>query len=240
MRNKHAIVTGASRGIGRAIAEGLARSGYDLTITCINNEEMLKELATELREAYKITCRTFTGDLSDPSQADRLFEGVEELDVLVNNAGISYVGLIQNMTPEEWNRVIGVNLSSAFYCSRLAVPLMLKKKDGCIINISSVWGERGASTEVAYSASKGGLNAFTRALARELAPSNIRVNAIACGMIDTDMNRIFDADDISSIIEEIPAGRMGRPDEVADLVCSLCLGNSYITGQVITLDGGWM
>ncbi|MCR5002127.1 MAG: 3-oxoacyl-ACP reductase FabG [Lachnospiraceae bacterium] len=240
MKNKHAIVTGASRGIGRAIAEGLARSGYDLTITCINNEEMLNELAAELREAYKITCRTFTGDLSDPSQADRLFEGVEKLDVLVNNAGISYVGLIQDMTPEEWNRVIGVNLSSAFYCSRLAVPLMLKKKDGCIINISSVWGERGASTEVAYSASKGGLNAFTRALARELAPSNIRVNAIACGMIDTDMNRIFDADDISSIIEEIPAGRMGRPDEVADLVCSLCLGNSYITGQVITLDGGWM
>ena len=240
MRNKHAIITGASRGIGRAIAEGLARSGYDLTITCINNEKMLNELAAALREAYNITCRAFTGDLSDPSQADRLFESVEELDVLVNNAGISYVGLIQDMTPEEWNRVIGVNLSSAFYCSRLAVPLMLKEKDGSIINISSVWGERGASTEVAYSASKGGLNAFTRALARELAPSNIRVNAIACGLIDTDMNRIFDTDEISSIIEEIPAGRMGRPDEVADLVCSLCLGNSYITGQVITLDGGWM
>lgn len=240
MKNKHAIITGASRGIGRAIAEKLAGRGYNLTITCINNVDKLNELAGQLRKAYKITCRTFAGDLSDPSQADRLFEDVKELDVLVNNAGISYVGLIQDMTVEEWNRVISTNLSSAFYCSRLAIPLMLSKKNGCIINISSVWGEHGASTEVAYSASKGGLNAFTRALARELAPSNIRVNAVACGMIDTDMNRIFDSDDISSIIEEIPAGRMGRPEEVADLVCGLCMGHSYITGQVITLDGGWM
>ena len=144
------------------------------------------------------------------------------------------------MTPEEWNRIIGVNLNSAFYCSRLAIPLMLKKKDGCIINISSVWGEHGASMEVAYSASKGGINSFTKALAKELAPSSIRVNAVACGMIDTDMNRIFDKDDISYILEEIPADRMGQPEEVADLVYHLCIDNSYITGQIITLDGGWI
>lgn len=240
MKNKHAIVTGASRGIGRAIAVELARQGYDLTVTCINNEDKLNELAAGIRTQYKVACNTFAGDLSDPSEVGRLFEGIEELDVLINNAGISHVGLLQDMSVDEWNRIIGTNLSSVFYCSRLAIPLMLKKKDGCIINISSVWGEHGASMEVAYSASKGGINSFTRALARELAPSNIRVNAVACGMIDTDMNRVFDKDEISDIIEEIPAGRMGSPEEVADLVCGLCLGNTYLTGQVITLDGGWM
>ncbi|HCM91833.1 MAG TPA: 3-oxoacyl-ACP reductase [Lachnospiraceae bacterium] len=240
MKNKLAIVTGASRGIGRAIAEELARQGYDLTVTCINNTDKLNKLAAEITARYKVACNTFAGDLSDPLQVSRLFEGIKDLDVLINNAGISHVGLLQDMTVEEWNRVIGVNLNSVFYCSRLAIPLMLKKKDGCIINISSIWGEHGASTEVAYSASKGGINSFTKALAKELAPSNIRVNAVACGMIDTDMNRIFDKDDISYVLEEIPAGRMGRPEEVADLVCGLCLGNTYLTGQVITLDGGWV
>ena len=240
MKNKHAIVTGASRGIGRAIAIELARQGYNLTVTCINNEDRLRKLAAELKSSCGISCNTFTGDLSDPLQVSRLYEGIEELDVLINNAGISHVGLLQDMTPEEWNRVIGVNLNSAFYCSRLAIPLMLKKKDGCIINISSVWGEHGASMEVAYSASKGGINSFTKALAKELAPSSIRVNAVACGMIDTDMNRIFDKDDISYILEGIPADRMGQPEEVANLVYHLCIDNSYITGQIITLDGGWI
>ena len=240
MKNKHAIVTGASRGIGRAIAIELARQGYNLTVTCINNEDKLIGLADEIKSRYGVSCNTFAGDLADPAQVSRLYEGIEELDVLINNAGISHVGLLQDMTPEEWNRIIGVNLNSAFYCSRLAIPLMLKKKDGCIINISSVWGEHGASMEVAYSASKGGINSFTKALAKELAPSSIRVNAVACGMIDTDMNRIFDKDDISYILEEIPADRMGQPEEVADLVYHLCIDNSYITGQIITLDGGWI
>ena len=240
MNRKHAIVTGASRGIGRAIATELARRGYDLTVTCMNNEDKLNDLARELREAFGINCNTFTGDLSDPEIVNRLYEGITGLDVLINNAGISHVGLLQDMTPAEWDRVIGVNLNSAFYCSRLAIPLMLKKKDGCIINISSVWGEHGASMEVAYSASKGGINSFTKALAKELAPSNIRVNAAACGMIDTDMNSIFSPDEVTYIIEEIPAGRMGRPEEVAYLITDLFLNNSYITGQVVTLDGGWL
>ena len=240
MNRKHAIVTGASRGIGRAIATELARRGYDLTVTCMNNEDKLNDLAWELREAFGINCNTFTGDLSDPEIVNRLYEGITGLDVLINNAGISHVGLLQDMTPAEWDRVIGVNLNSAFYCSRLAIPLMLKKKDGCIINISSVWGEHGASMEVAYSASKGGINSFTKALAKELAPSNIRVNAAACGMIDTDMNSIFSPDEVTYIIEEIPAGRMGRPEEVAYLITDLFLNNSYITGQVVTLDGGWL
>lgn len=240
MTNKHAIITGASRGIGRAIAVKLAGQGYDLTITCVNNIDKLNDLAGELRRNHGITCNTFAGDIADPEEVNRLFKEIDRLDVLVNNAGISHVGLIQDMTVEEWNRVIAVNLNSAFYCSRLAIPIMLKEKNGSIVNVSSIWGEHGASMEAAYSASKGGLNSFTKALARELAPSNIRVNAVACGMIDTDMNRIFGPEDTSYIIEEIPAGRMGRPEEVADLIYGLCIESSYITGQVITIDGGWM
>lgn len=240
MTGKHAIITGASRGIGKAIAETFAGAGYNLTITCINNMDKLSELADKLRKRFGITCNTFTGDLADFETVKLLFDGMEQADVLVNNSGISYVGLLQDMSPDEWNRVIDVNLSSAFFCSKLAIPLMLSKKSGRIINISSVWGEYGASMETAYSASKGGLNAFTKALAKELAPSNIQVNAIACGIIDTDMNKVFNEDEISSIIEDIPSGRMGQPEEVAALALQLCTGNSYLTGQIITLDGGWM
>ena len=144
------------------------------------------------------------------------------------------------MSPECWNEIIGTNLSAAFYCSKLAIPYMLKKKSGKIINISSVWGTVGASMEAAYSASKGGLDAFTRALAKELAPSNIQVNAIACGMMDTDMNRHFSDEDIQSVISEIPADRMGTPEDAAMLVLQLCTGNTYLTGQIIRLDGGWI
>lgn len=240
MIKQHAIITGASRGIGRALAVEFARAGYDLTITCLKNTDMLNELADTLRADFHIECSTFTGDLSEYDNAVRLFEEVDCADVLINNAGISFVGQLQDMAPEDWNRVISANLSSAFYCSKLAIPYMIGKKSGKILNISSVWGEYGASMEVAYSASKGGLNAFTRALAKELAPSNIQVNAIACGMIDTDMNKCFNIEEKASIIEEIPADRIGQPEEVAALALQLCTGNTYLTGQIITLDGGWM
>ena len=143
------------------------------------------------------------------------------------------------MTPDEWNRVISINLSSAFYTSKCAIPLMLQNHCGKIINISSVWGNVGASTEVAYSASKGGLNAFTKALAKELAPSNIQVNAIACGVIDTDMNSCFNKEEMDSLIEEIPSDRLGRSEEVAQMVLRLLDSPTYLTGQVITFDGGW-
>lgn len=240
MNKKHAIITGASRGIGRSMAEEFARAGYDLTITCVRNTARLDELADTLRADCGISCNTFTGDLSEYDNVQKLFHGIDRADVLINNAGISYIGLVQDMSPEDWDRVIGTNLSSAFYCSKLAIPLMLKHKSGKILNISSVWGEHGASTEVAYSASKGGLNAMTKALARELAPSNIQVNAIACGLIDTDMNKCFDSEETASIIEGIPSDRIGQPAEVAALALQLCTGNQYLTGQVITLDGGWM
>ena len=164
----------------------------------------------------------------------------ESIDILINNAGISHIGLLQDMSIEEWNQVLNTNLTSAFSCSKYAIPDMITRKQGKIINISSIWGCSGASCEVAYSASKGGLNLFTQALAKELAPSNIQVNAIACGVIDTDMNRCFSEEERSALIEEIPAGRMGSPEEVASLAYSLATASSYLNGQILTLDGGWI
>lgn len=240
MKKRTALITGASRGIGKAIAKAFAAEGYDLVITCKSSEKELTALAGELKKDRGISCRTFVGDLSDYDMAARLFAEIKELDVLVNNAGVSYIGLLSEMPVKSWNDVIGTNLNAAFYCSKLAIPLMLQKKSGKIINISSVWGSCGASMEVAYSASKGGLNAFTRALAKELAPSSIQVNAIACGMMDTDMNRHFSEEDITQIVSEIPADRMGAPEEAAALVLQLCTGNTYLTGQIIQLDGGWI
>ena len=143
------------------------------------------------------------------------------------------------MSAETWQNIIHTNLSSAFYTSKEAIPYMLSKQAGKIINISSVWGNVGASCEVAYSASKGGLNSFTKALAKELAPSNIQVNAIACGCIDTEMNRCFSEEERQALADEIPAGRFGKPEEVAELVFSIAEKHNYLTGQIITLDGGW-
>ena len=171
---------------------------------------------------------------------ERLFDGINDLDVLVNNAGISYIGLLSDLSVEDWQRLMDVNLNAAFYTSRLAIPMMLHKHSGRIINISSVWGSVGASMEVAYSTSKGGLNAFTKALSKELAPSGIQVNAVACGVIDTDMNKCFSEDEREALIGEIPADRMGQPEEIAQTVLQLINAPSYLTGQIITVDGGWI
>lgn len=235
----NALITGASRGIGRAIAEALAADGYDLILTCKNSIGELETFAASLEEKYGISVCAERVDMASPSDVRELFEGITDLDVLVNNAGISYIGLLQDMTDEEWNDVIGTNLSSAFYTCRQAIPLMLKKQSGRILNISSVWGNVGASLETAYSASKGGMNAFTKALAKELAPSSVSVNAIACGVIDTDMNSAFSAEDMEALKKEIPADRIGKPEEVAGLASLLLKAPLYMTGQVITLDGGW-
>lgn len=237
--SKYALVTGASRGIGREIAIALAADGYHLTITCIHSKETLFALAEELSARYHVTCTPFVGDMGNPSDVEKLFENISSLDVVVNNAGISYVGLLHEMSVEDWQHVINTNLNSIFYTSRLAIPFMLQKQSGRIINISSVWGNVGASMETAYSASKGGINSFTKALAKELAPSHIPVNAIACGVIDTDMNRCFSPEDMEALRQEIPADRIGQPSEVAQLVQMLLHAPSYLTGQVITLDGGW-
>lgn len=235
------LITGASRGIGRAIAISFAKEGDDLFLTCKDNIEMLRELKQELEEECGISCSVYSCDMSDFDSVKELSQQVGDIDILINNAGISWIGLLTDMDVTDWNNVISSNLSSVFYTCRLFVPSMVKRQSGRIINISSVWGNVGASCEVAYSASKGGVNSFTRALAKELAPSNIQVNAIACGVIDTDMNRKhLTKEDLDELEEEIPVGRMGDPLEVADLVLRVSESPSYLTGQVITLDGGWI
>lgn len=244
MERKTACITGASRGIGRALAAAFAAQGYDLFLTCRKNEALLLELKKELEHSFGIHCRTFAADAADAFRMEQVFAQIgretDGLNVLVNNAGISWHGLLTDMTPQEWDRLIRTNLSSVFYTSRMAIPLMLQRHAGKILNISSVWGVAGASCEVAYSASKGGVNAFTKALAKELAPSNIQVNAIACGVIDTEMNACFSAEERAQLAEEIPAGRFGAPEEVASLAVQITTGNDYLTGQIITLDGGYL
>ena len=237
--NKTALITGASRGIGKAIAKEFATQGYDLYLTCVSSIEALKEYAKELEQTFCIRCLAIQADMGCYEDVANVFEQIPALDVLVNNAGISYVGLLSEMTPEEWHNVMHTNLDACFYTSKLAIPLMLQNHSGRIINISSVWGNVGASMEVAYSASKGGVNTFTKALAKELAPSNIQVNAIACGLIDTDMNKCFSPEDLEAVTAEIPADRMGNPEEIAKLAYQLATAPTYLTGQIITIDGGW-
>lgn len=243
MNRKTAIITGAARGIGRATAIKFASMGYDIAVSCIKNTNSLIALKKEA-ETYNVNCTIYTGDMGNYNHVTEFFKLIEkegkEPYILVNNAGVSYTGLLQDMTPKEWERIIHTNLSSVFYCSKLAIPMMLRRKAGKIINISSVWGCTGASTEVAYSATKGGVNSFTMALARELAPSNIQVNAVACGIIDTDMNSFLSNEEIESITEEIPACRLGTSEEVAEFIYQLAESGNYLTGQVIKFDGGWI
>lgn len=237
--NPTALITGASRGIGRAIAEAFAAEGYDLFLTCSKTEKELEACGRLLSEKYTVSCQTFQTDMGNAEEVKALFSHIDSLDVLVNNAGISHIGLLTDMSIEEWQRVMAVNLDSCFYTAKYAIPLMLQKHAGKIINISSVWGSVGASTEVAYSASKGGMNAFTKALAKELAPSNIQVNAIACGVIDTAMNAGFSEEEVATLTAEIPADRLGSAAEVAQLVLQTAQAPAYMTGQIITIDGGW-
>lgn len=236
---KIAMITGASRGIGRAVAEAFAAAGYGLILNCHSSMDALEQLVQEIRERYHIPCRGVCADVGLEEDTERLFEGVSKLDVLVNNAGIAHVGLLTDMSSEQWHRVLAVNLDGCFYTCRKAVPIMLREHRGRIINVSSVWGTQGASMEVAYSASKGGVNAFTKALAKELAPSNIQVNAVACGVIETDMNSNLSREDMDNLRSEIPADRLGTPEEAAQLILQIAQAPGYMTGQIITLDGGW-
>lgn len=239
-----AWITGASRGIGAAIATKFAKEGYHLSLCCSKTKDKLDELATGLQNQYGIKVETFVGDISKEAFVQEMLEKTLEvfgrIDVLVNNAGICHIGLLSDMSFAEWNRIVSVNLSSAFLTSKAVIPNMLYRKEGKILNISSVWGNVGASCEVAYSACKGGINSFTKSLGKELAPSNIQVNAIACGMIDTEMNACFTEEEKQELMEEIPAGRFAMPEEVANLAFQICTENSYLTGQIIVLDGGWI
>ena len=238
------FITGASRGIGAALAKTFAKSGFSMALCCSKTSDELELLAQNLRSTYGVDVLCFCGDVGNYSFVEEMVQQTlahyGHIDVLINNAGISHIGLLSDMTIDEWNHIVAVNLTSVFSTCKCAVPSMVSRKEGKIINISSVWGEVGASCEVAYSACKGGVDAFTKALGKELAPSNIQVNAISCGVIDTSMNACFTEEERASLADEIPAGRFGTADEVAQLALQIATGNNYLTGQIIRLDGGWI
>lgn len=240
---KTVLVTGSSRGIGRAVALKFAQSGYNVAVNCVSSQEQMLEVKREI-ENMGSRCLAVRADVGIPEDCVRMFEEINRafggVDILVNNAGISQIGLLQDLDFSQWDQILRTNLSSVFHCCKLAIPGMVKKQAGTIINISSVWGVCGASCEAAYSASKGGVNALTQALAKELAPSHIRVNAIACGAIDTEMNLFLSREEREALLEEIPAGRMGTAKEVAEMAFHLAEGPGYLTGQIIKLDGGWI
>lgn len=246
---KNILITGASRGIGKAIALRFARENCHIFINCNHSVEDLAQVKAEIDAIFASSgntasfCQMVIGDIGDSENVRHIFEEIQAncngIDILINNAGLAHIGLFSDMTDSEWDRIVSTNLSSVFYCSRAAIPHMVFQKCGKIINISSIWGTVGASCEVAYSATKSGVNGLTKALAKELAPSNIQVNAIACGAIDTVMNSQLDAEERLELEAEIPAGRFGTCEEVAELVYDLAMKHNYMTGQILGFDGGW-
>ena len=240
---KVAIITGASRGLGRAIAIELGKEGASVVINYSKDEEGAKETLEALRE-LGVVAYAIKRDVSS-------FEGAEEIinktlehfgkvDIVVNNAARSTLGLFMDATREDIEGLISTNLLGAMYLTKLAIPHMLGK-GGAVLNISSMWGEVGASCEVLYSTSKGGLNLFTKALAKEMAPSNVRVNAIAPGVIDTKMNSFLSQEEREELENEIPVGRFGLPEEIGKTAVFLCSDDSsYITGQILRVDGGYI
>ena len=239
--NKVIVVTGGSRGIGAEIVKLLSRAGnkvilnYNLSENCaINVESELK------KEGYAVDI--FKADVSKSNEATDLIKFAinkyGRIDVLINNAGISQSKLFTEITDQDWDNMIKTNLNSTFYCTREATKNMIQNKSGLIINISSIWGITGASMEVHYSVTKAGIIGFTKALAKELGPSNIRVNAIAPGIIDTDMNKEYSKEEIENIKNEIPLEKIGKPIDIAKCVQWL-VDDNYTTGEVISINGGW-
>ncbi|OHW61800.1 3-oxoacyl-[acyl-carrier-protein] reductase FabG [Andreesenia angusta] len=242
MNRKTAVVTGGSRGIGRSISENLAREGYNVVINYRNSEQNAEELKERLlSEGFSVDI--FRADVSVACEAESLIEFAKMrfggLDVLVNNAGIAEIKLFTDITDEDWDKMIRTNLNSVFYCSKHALKYMLPQKSGKIINISSIWGLIGASCEVHYSVTKAGIIALTKSLAKELGPSNIHVNCVAPGVIDTDMNGGFSEEELRDITSEIPMMKMGLPQDIAEAVLFFASDKSnFITGQVLSPNGG--
>ena len=241
---KIALVTGASRGIGRAVAAELARRGWAVCIGYRVRRDKAEELAAELTAEG---CRVMTcqADVSRREQVEAMVRRVEQtfgaVSLLVNNAGIAGQSLFQELTDERWHEFFSVNVDGAFYASRAVLPAMLHAHEGCIVNISSIWGQRGASCEVAYSATKAALIGLTRSLAAELAPSHIRVNCVAPGVIQTDMLNELPPELLPELAEQTPMGRLGTPADIAAAVAFLASPEAdFITGQVLTCDGGFI
>ena len=240
--SKVAVITGASGGIGAAVARRLAAQGCYVVLGYCRSREKAESLCRELREAGGEAV-SFRADLTKAEEAKALIEfAVQQyghLDILVNNAGIAQIKLFTDITPEEWRQMFAANVDGIYHCCRAAVPYLVQQHSGTIINVSSIWGLCGASCEVHYSASKAAVIGFTQALAKELAPSGITVNCVAPGVIDTDMMAAFTAEDKAALAEETPVGRLGSADEVAKLLLYLAGEDAgYITGQVFGVNGG--
>ena len=239
--NKTVIITGGSRGIGEAIVKELAKEEYNIILNYNKSEEKAKKIQEEFtRKGHNV--EIFKADVSKREEAKKLINFAiskfQNVDILINNAGISQVKLFTDITDEEWNTMINTNLNSAFYMCQEILPNMIHNKRGCIINISSIWGVTGGACEVHYSVAKAGMDGLTKALAKEVGPSNIRVNSIAPGIIKTDMNKNISQNDENGIIEEIPLGRIGNTYEIAKTVKWL-IEDEYVTGQIIQVNGGW-
>ena len=239
--NKVIIITGASRGIGKEIAKGLSKKGYQIIANYNKSEEKATELKEELaQENIKIDISK--ADVSKRKEAEELVKYTinkyGRIDVLINNAGISQIKEFTQITDEDWNNIINTNLNSVFYMTQEVCKNMIHNKNGCIINISSIWGVIGASCEVHYSVSKAGIDAMTKSLAKEMGPSNIRVNSIAPGIINTEMNKKLNEEEINNIKEEIPLEKIGKAQDIEKCIEWL-IEDEYTTGQIISINGGW-
>jgi 3-oxoacyl-[acyl-carrier protein] reductase len=236
------LITGASRGIGRAIAIRFASVGMNIVINYNTNVEAANETARLCMQAGGKPV-TIAANIANRDEVVKMKDKLDRMglypDIVVNNAGVSLYGLLSDVTEEQWEEVVGTNLKGTFLTTQLFSPNMITQKFGRIINVSSIWGDSGAACEAIYAMTKGGVNAFTKSMARELAPSNITVNAVAPGVIQTDMLNPLDREEQKQLENEIPAGRFGQPDEIASLVYFLALPeSSYINGQIISPNGG--
>ena len=239
---KTILITGGSRGIGKNIVEEFAKEGYNVFFTYNNSEteaEEIKKISTKNGYNVEYMKVNVQNEIEIQAMVESCIKKFNTIDILVNNAGISYNGLIQEMSLDKWNEIINTNLTSVFLSSKEVIPYMLNQGSGLIINISSIWGQTGASCEVAYSTSKAGINGFTKALAKELGPSNIRVNSIAPGMINTDMNKNIDEESMNRFKYETPLEKIGNPIDITKCIKWLA-EDEFTTGQVIGINGGYI
>ena len=229
----HILITGGSRGIGAATVRAFCRLGHSVTFFYAKNHEAAKALSQETG-AKAVAC-----DVADDAAVKAAVAALPPVDVLVNNAGISHTGLISQITENEWDRLFDVNVKSIYHCVNAVLPAMLQAQKGSVVNVASMWGQVGAAMEVAYSATKGAVIAMTKALAKELGPSGIRVNCVAPGVIETDMCKDVPADILESLREETPVGRNGRPEDVAEAIVYLA-NAEFVTGEVLSVNGGFV
>lgn len=239
---KTVLITGGSRGIGKCIAENLAKEGYNVVLNYNKSEKQAKQIQKDLKEQGK-NIEIYKADISKREEVKKMTEFAldkfKNIDILINNAGIAKLQMFNDITDEDWNEMINTNLNSVFYCTQEVLENMIHNKNGCIINISSIWGMVGASCEVAYSVSKAGIDGMTKALAKELGLSNIRVNSIAPGVIDTEMNSNLDNRIKEEIKNETPLNKIGRPIDIYRCVKWL-IEDEFTTGQVISPNGGYV